>query len=107
MKPLAPVSSTRTAAVPPERRAIPSGQSSGGSLGWKRGRQRQALVGHHRAGPVGIVGDQAIDAQSDERGHLRSEEHTPELQSLMRISYAVFCWKKKITPKPTATHNDL
>src|SRR3546814_5088427 len=27
----------------------------------------------------------------------RSEEHTSELQSLMRISYAVFCFKKKIT----------
>src|SRR3546814_6628455 len=27
----------------------------------------------------------------------RSEEHTSELQSLMRIPYAVFCWKKKIT----------
>src|SRR3546814_8459482 len=27
-------------------------------------------------------------------GHLRSEEHTSELQSLMRISYAVFCLKK-------------
>src|SRR3546814_3623119 len=27
----------------------------------------------------------------------RSEEHTSELQSLMRISYAVFCWKKKKT----------
>src|SRR3546814_6068202 len=34
----------------------------------------------------------------DARGHLhnlRSEEHTSELQSLMRISYAVFCLKKK------------
>src|SRR3546814_6337515 len=31
-----------------------------------------------------------------ETGHgLRSEEHTSELQSLMRISYAVFCLKKK------------
>src|SRR3546814_4099313 len=29
------------------------------------------------------------------RGHARSEEHTSELQSLMRISYAVFCLKKK------------
>src|SRR3546814_1268927 len=29
--------------------------------------------------------------------HRRSEEHTSELQSLMRISYAVFCLKKKIT----------
>src|SRR3546814_2667539 len=28
-------------------------------------------------------------------GRLRSEEHTSELQSLMRISYAVFCLKKK------------
>src|SRR3546814_7706041 len=28
-------------------------------------------------------------------GHRRSEEHTSELQSLMRISYAVFCLKKK------------
>src|SRR3546814_8738202 len=30
---------------------------------------------------------------------VRSEEHTSELQSLMRISYAVFCLKKKTTPK--------
>src|SRR3546814_6602835 len=30
-------------------------------------------------------------------GPLRSEEHTAELQSLMRISYAVFCLKKKNT----------
>src|SRR3546814_6881769 len=31
----------------------------------------------------------------------RSEEHTSELQSLMRIAYAVFCLKKKKTHKPT------
>src|SRR3546814_8049598 len=31
----------------------------------------------------------------DRADHLRSEEHTSELQSLMRISYAVFCLKKK------------
>src|SRR3546814_3396626 len=31
----------------------------------------------------------------------RSEEHTSELQSLMRISYAVFCLKKKTTQAPT------
>src|SRR3546814_1348162 len=35
-------------------------------------------------------------------GHRRSEEHTSELQSLMRISYAVFCLKKK---KNTNTSN--
>src|SRR3546814_7098450 len=33
----------------------------------------------------------------------RSEEHTSELQSLMRISYAVFCLKKKKTPKQKQT----
>src|SRR3546814_4276266 len=38
-----------------------------------------------------------------DRGH-RSEEHTSELQSLMRISYAVFGLKKKIIkPKPVLT----
>src|SRR3546814_8296576 len=34
--------------------------------------------------------------------HERSEEHTSELQSLMRISYAVFCLKKQ---KPTNQHS--
>src|SRR3546814_5440138 len=33
----------------------------------------------------------------------RSEEHTSELQSLMRISYAVFCLKKKNTPSDNIT----
>src|SRR3546814_1794946 len=33
----------------------------------------------------------------------RSEEHTSELQSLMRISYAVFCLKKKINESTTHT----
>src|SRR3546814_5755658 len=35
-------------------------------------------------------------ADREQRRHRRSEEHTSELQSLMRISYAVFCLKKKI-----------
>src|SRR3546814_3652367 len=34
----------------------------------------------------------------------RSEEHTSELQSLMRISYAVFCLKKKKLRKTTRQH---
>src|SRR3546814_6292886 len=34
----------------------------------------------------------------------RSEEHTSELQSLMRISYAVFCLKKKIILMPLTIH---
>src|SRR3546814_8211733 len=38
--------------------------------------------------------------------NLRSEEHTSELQSLMRISYAVFCLKKK-NNTCTEQHNDI
>src|SRR3546814_1002493 len=40
-----------------------------------------------------------VDAIAAEAKLLRSEEHTSELQSLMRISYAVFCLKKKKTEK--------
>src|SRR3546814_8226541 len=42
----------------------------------------------------GIAGLAMIDGQSIEIVD-RSEEHTSELQSIMRISYAVFCLKKK------------
>src|SRR3546814_1599063 len=38
---------------------------------------------------------EAPTSEEPERADLRSEEHTSELQSLMRISYAVFCLKKK------------
>src|SRR3546814_7114277 len=37
--------------------------------------------------------------------HARSEEHTSELQSLMRISYAVFCLKKKKKTQITDNHH--
>src|SRR3546814_3396682 len=59
-----------------------------------------------RAGPLVLAGGRALDrapfrraasAGSGSRRRHRSEEHTSELQSLMRISYAVFCWKKKNT----------
>src|SRR3546814_9059324 len=49
-----------------------------------------------------LAGDGRQRAVADGRGAIaeaadhRSEEHTSELQSLMRISYAVFCLKKKI-----------
>src|SRR3546814_9373233 len=39
-----------------------------------------------------------------ERANNRSEEHTSELQSLMRISYAVFCLKKKKKQQYRDTH---
>src|SRR3546814_8735904 len=51
-----------------------------------------ALGGDHRFATG--VGRTEI-ARIPERGSRRSEEHTSELQSLMRISYAVFCLKKK------------
>src|SRR3546814_1893498 len=41
------------------------------------------------------------------RRQARSEEHTSELQSLMRISYAVFCLKKKKKDKSTSTISQL
>src|SRR3546814_5021454 len=37
----------------------------------------------------------SADSVASFMGNMRSEEHTSELQSLMRISYAVFCLKKK------------
>src|SRR3546814_10034522 len=44
---------------------------------------------------------------SETPNELRSEEHTSELQSLMRISYAVFCLKKKITWQNITVTNRL
>src|SRR3546814_3251490 len=48
-------------------------------------------------GEVGRVAPNLLDRQFNAMGpgQKRSEEHTYELQSLMRISYAVFCLKKK------------
>src|SRR3546814_2574087 len=50
-----------------------------------------------------LIPEQRVDLIEKARQHERSEEHTSELQSLMRISYAVFCLKKKqyITPNMT------
>src|SRR3546814_1138393 len=67
---------------------------------------------HAKASDKGITEDSMDKGNDDDRHHsarthrvvsighsatklLRSEEHTSELQSLMRISYAVFCLKKK------------
>src|SRR3546814_8114662 len=56
-----------------------------------------------------VVGGRTVgvrpEGSDDDRE--RSEEHTSELQSLMRISYAVFCMKtKKPTTKHTTTHTN-
>src|SRR3546814_10176932 len=68
-------------------------------------------IGNMNMTPITFVQCSAIEEQSRSSGQvqsqapnpigrtplLRSEEHTSELQSLMRISYAVFCLKKKKT----------
>src|SRR3546814_1143508 len=79
------------------------------------GRQLNA-IGHitnrkntrHRGPILGIDRDAVVGSGrhsylvEPERSDVRSEEHTSELQSLMRISYAVFCLKKKKHNLPTA-----
>src|SRR3546814_4121440 len=58
-------------------------------------------------------GDRSRQAFQEDREHarlgatVRSEEHTSELQSLLRISYAVFCLKKKTTILMTKPSNSL
>src|SRR3546814_18592765 len=57
---------------------------------------RQGYAHAHFAGGRNLALDaDDLLAAFEELGRIRSEEHTSELQSLMRISYAVFCLKKK------------
>src|SRR3546814_3406088 len=68
----------------------------GAAVGEHRHRAEHGVVEHalHAVAVTRIPGDaQQIAGQLEMR--VRSEEHTSELQSLMRISYAVFCLKKK------------
>src|SRR3546814_1864351 len=78
-------------------------------------RSPQALC-HAATGRIVQTGFQPISANLAERGIsvtasliviVRSEEHTSELQSLMRISYAVFCLKKKIHVTSTLLRSQL
>src|SRR3546814_8304128 len=77
------------------------------------GAQPAAMADHqprlrtqHREMVADRLGVRRTDADVDERdaAAIRSEEHTSELQSLMRISYAVFCLKKKKLPTRHAPH---
>src|SRR3546814_4780334 len=76
-------------------------------------RSTEGLDTNHRANHVAIDVDIAgLDHLGRERDGIieprmqpeRSEEHTSELQSLMRISYAVFCLKKKNNIHNTTTY---
>src|SRR3546814_7158887 len=59
----------------------------------------QRGIVEHRHDVADVAAGQAVRQEVQEEsvqpGGGRSEEHTSELQSLMRISYAVFCLKKK------------
>src|SRR3546814_7625736 len=60
------------------------------------GNAAPVVLDRHRT--VGVEDDEDAVAMAGQRlvdGVVRSEEHTSDLQSLMRISYAVFCLKKK------------
>src|SRR3546814_4604466 len=79
------------------------------ALAWGQSQQRDRAQAHQRQSQLKY--EQALDIAMDQqnrRDHAgqrsRSEEHTSELQSLMRISYAVFCLKKK-THKNRKTQN--
>src|SRR3546814_9687814 len=79
---------------------VGTGTTSGrlNELAWSRGwPQDTPWVQAYLSGPLG--GDAQIAElvleRRCQRVIFRSEEHTSELQSLMRISYAVFCLKKK------------
>src|SRR3546814_8871295 len=64
----------------------------------QRGAERLGELAQADLGGVGGLAHRRLDGFGIpvRKGAERSEEHTSELQSLMRISYAVFCLKKKI-----------
>src|SRR3546814_7318651 len=70
---------------------------------------------HRRAADATTAQGRGVRHGTDERRHrqlrsarqYRSEEHTSELQSLMRNSYAVFCLKKKNTHTPVKHSTEL
>src|SRR3546814_3214671 len=63
----------------------------------RHARRLGRAVVDHPAPPalLGLIIDIALRILPDAAAEPRSEEHTSELQSLMRTSYAVFCLKKK------------
>src|SRR3546814_10207250 len=64
-----------------------------------------ALRGGESVAVVSVKDDGEVSGNHAE--NLRSEEHTSELQSLMRISYAVFCLKKKHKHNTTPKRREL
>src|SRR3546814_2019218 len=78
-------------------------QLAGGGVGVEaQAGNDQQVAGQHAEG----LGDGDLRL-GEEAVEVRSEEHTSELQSLMRISYAVFCLKKKNNKKQTTEKNHV
>src|SRR3546814_969859 len=82
----------RSDAMPPERPVDPRRRTP--DIAVAR-RCRLCLRAFGQAAPVTVPRFGRTGDRAPYRRWLRSEEHTSELQSLMRISYAVFCLKKK------------
>src|SRR3546814_6253249 len=80
------------AVVPAMKRAGGGVILNFGSISWHLALPDLVLYQTAKAGIEGLTRSLARDLGRD---NIRSEEHTSELQSLMRISYAVFCLKKK------------
>src|SRR3546814_3554536 len=73
---------------------------------WKDGCAVERRTARECSPPNGNI---SLGIEQEQEWPSRSEEHTSELQSLMRISYAVFCLKKKKRTKnkqKTDTHNN-
>src|SRR3546814_2390796 len=77
-------------------------------LGCRREIMRPRIVEQQEGADVPIqrvIGKERADRETIAHP-MRSEEHTSELQSLMRISYAVFCLKKKHNQKHELKYNN-
>src|SRR3546814_7881042 len=72
-------------------------------------RLQHVMGGAERESALRVVHHGGHDHRDRRQLGIRSEEHTSELQSLMRISYAVFCLKKKRKKKKKRRkkHNQL
>src|SRR3546814_1816987 len=91
---------------------IPSGRDGNQAVAAQDGQQHaEQLRFVHRCVVAEI--DRALHAGVDDEsgaggaGDVRSEEHTSELQSLMRMSYAVFCLKKKRSRRSEEQKSEL
>src|SRR3546814_2374576 len=103
--PQAAAERARAAARPPDDVAAPISSSAAAihaaeCPGDIAGRRLHRIPAQQH-GPVALLRCGGVQRRHivlrEGEGDVRSEEHTSELQSLMRISYAVFCLKKKTT----------